>query len=78
MSDVIRDTRQINHVSFKIPPSPLLSQLDDVPKDELCDVDERWEASINGDQCTGKFCTCIQKFKVEVGKVIKIVNYDLL
>ena len=70
VSDVIRQTRQVNHVSFKVPPSPLLSQLDDVPKEEFCEVDERWQASIAGDQCTEEFCNCIQTFKVQIGEVM--------
>ena len=78
MSDAVRDTRQVNHVSFKIPPSPLLTQFDDVPEEEFCEVDDRWQASIAGDQCTGEFCTCIQTFKVQIGEVIQIVMINLL
>ncbi|XP_072046495.1 uncharacterized protein [Amphiura filiformis] len=73
LSEYIRDTRQINQVSFKIPSSPLLTQLADVPKKDFCDAEERWETALIGDRCSEEFCNCIQTIKVDVGQVVEIV-----
>ncbi|XP_072045967.1 uncharacterized protein [Amphiura filiformis] len=70
LTDFARATRQLNYVSFKRPPSPLLSQLDDVPKKDFCDADETLAAR---DDCINQYCTCTQMIKVDLGQVVEIV-----
>ncbi|XP_072045969.1 uncharacterized protein [Amphiura filiformis] len=70
LTDFARATRQLNYVSFKRPPSPLLSQLDDVPKEDFCDADETLAAR---DDCINQYCTCTQMIKVDLGQLVEIV-----
>ena len=76
VSDFTRQTRQINHVSLKLPPSPLLSQLEDVPKAEFCEASEVLEANLAGSKCLEEFCSCIQRIKIQLGQVI--IRVELL
>ena len=66
LSDFHRSTRQLNYVSFKRPPSPLLTQSDDVPEDDFCDANETLAAR---DECITQYCTCTQMIKVGLGQV---------
>ena len=69
VSDFTRQTRQVNHVSLKLPPSPLLSQPDDVPHAEFCEASDVLEANLAGSKCLEEFCSCIQRIKIQLGQV---------
>ncbi|XP_072045930.1 uncharacterized protein [Amphiura filiformis] len=63
-------TTHLNFVSFKMPPSPLLTQYDDIPKKEFCYFEENLGKR---EQCASEYCSCTQILKVELGQVVELV-----
>ncbi|XP_072044921.1 uncharacterized protein [Amphiura filiformis] len=63
-------TTHMNYVSFKIPPSPLLSQYGDIPKKDFCYIDEY---PAGREKCTREYCSCTQILKLELGQVVELV-----
>lgn len=63
---------QINHMSFKYPASPLLSQPENTPTESICSLERRSRACTD----TPLFCECIQVIEVSQGKHVDIVLID--
>ncbi|XP_046744666.1 laccase-2-like [Diprion similis] len=63
---------QINGMTFKYPPSPILSQPENTPDDILCSFEAKSEFCEN----TPRFCECLQIFEVPVNKTVELVVID--
>ncbi|XP_014291977.1 uncharacterized protein [Halyomorpha halys] len=59
----------VNNISFSAPPSPVLSQLSDIPASALC-KDECYSPSIQ------KACSCPNLYNIPLGAVVDIIIYD--
>jgi hypothetical protein len=64
---------QINGMSFKYPPSPILSQPENTPDEILCSIEERSEFCMTN---TPRFCECLQIIEVPVNNTIELVIID--
>ena len=64
VSEFPKSVQQINHRSFKVPSSPLLTQWDDVDEEDFCEVDD-----VLPERCLQEYCSCTQRIKVELGQV---------
>ncbi|XP_071085419.1 uncharacterized protein [Haliotis cracherodii] len=60
---------QMNHITNIAPPSPPLSQYDDIPKDMFC-------GSHNTRNCTHQYCECIHVIKVDLDDTVEMVLID--
>ncbi|XP_012256240.2 laccase-2-like [Athalia rosae] len=63
---------QINGMSFKYPPSPILSHPENTPEDILCSLEEKSEFCKN----TPRFCECLQILDVPVNETVELVIVD--
>ncbi|XP_072045772.1 hephaestin-like protein [Amphiura filiformis] len=70
LSVLKRYTSQLNYHSFHTPPSPLLTQVGDIPEEEFCDADETLATK---DECIEQYCACTQIIKVDLGQVVELV-----
>lgn len=57
----------VNNVSFKMPPSPLLTQLEDVPPSMFCG---------EGFCPVHDICECINLIKIPLGAVVEFMIVD--
>lgn len=64
------DIAHINNITFKYPSSPLASQINDVPPNQICNKNEVPE---NCFQESSTICECIHVINVEKGSVVDIV-----
>lgn len=69
---------QINGMSFKYPPSPILSQPDNILERSVCSLDKRSSECAD----TPLFCECLQLLQVPSRRTIEIIlinegNYSL-
>ncbi|XP_043509689.1 laccase-2-like isoform X3 [Frieseomelitta varia] len=62
-------TPQLNHISMKLPPMPLLSQRDFIDSDQFCN------ASTVQD-CIQDYCACTHVLQVKLGSVVEIILVD--
>ncbi|KAH9491785.1 hypothetical protein Btru_029498 [Bulinus truncatus] len=61
---------QINWISSQMPPSPPLSQYDDVPEDLYCNAETVHK------QCTKEWCACVHKYDLNLGDLVELVILD--
>lgn len=61
----------ISGIAFQYPPSPLLSQFDDVPRNVFCN-----SSSIQKN-CSLEFCSCVHRLKIPLDAVVELVVIDL-
>nr|KAG5697890.1 hypothetical protein BaRGS_026828 [Batillaria attramentaria] len=61
---------QINRISNKLAPMPLLSQMDEIPEDQFCD------STTVGPECQTEFCECIHRLRVNFNQVVEVVLLD--
>lgn len=59
---------QVNNISNMMPPSPLLTQLDDIEPDLLCNV-----STMADRNCSSQFCECFHRVVAKEGEVVEIV-----
>ncbi|XP_059173405.1 uncharacterized protein LOC131953968 isoform X2 [Physella acuta] len=58
---------QMNYISFRLPPSPPLSQFDEIPKGLLCNNDTvKYE-------CSKELCICVHMLKYDIGDMVELV-----
>jgi hypothetical protein len=63
-------TPQLNHISLKLPPFPLLSQHSDLgTKYPFCN-----ETTVSG--CEHKYCECTHVIEVPLGAVLELIIID--
>ncbi|KZC09029.1 L-ascorbate oxidase, partial [Dufourea novaeangliae] len=62
-------TPQLNHISMKLPPVPLLSQRDTVDQTKFCN-----ESTVQG--CEQDYCACTHVLRVKLGSVVELVLVD--
>jgi hypothetical protein len=63
-------TPQLNHISLRLPPFPLLSQHSDLgTKYPFCN-----ETTISG--CENKYCECTHVIEVPLGTVLELIIID--
>ncbi|PVD18275.1 hypothetical protein C0Q70_20824 [Pomacea canaliculata] len=66
----------VNNISNVLPPSPFLSQPNDIDQSRFCDVKSK------GPRCPDDFCECFHRMVVQEGEVVELVvsnaNNDLL
>lgn len=60
---------QINRMTFKYPPSPILSQPEAIPEEMICSLEHRSQVCENNPH----FCECLQILPVEQKKNIEII-----
>ncbi|XP_043798629.1 laccase-4-like [Apis laboriosa] len=63
---------QINHMSFKYPTSPLLSQPENTAEESICSLEKRSKECAN----TPLFCECIRIIEVSPNKNVDIILID--
>ncbi|XP_021367995.1 laccase-1-like isoform X1 [Mizuhopecten yessoensis] len=63
-------TPQINHISNTLPPSPPLSQFNDIPQDMFCN------AATVQKNCSAEYCECIHTIKVDLNDTVELVIID--
>lgn len=63
---------QINHMSFKYPTSPLLSQPENTAEESVCSLEKRSKECAD----TPLFCECIRMIEVSPNKNVDIVLID--
>ncbi|XP_015607491.1 laccase-6 isoform X2 [Cephus cinctus] len=63
---------QINGVTFKYPTSPILSQPENTPEEQICSVEGR----SNFCKESPLFCECIQIIEVQPDKLIEVILID--
>ncbi|XP_034935570.1 iron transport multicopper oxidase FET5-like isoform X2 [Chelonus insularis] len=63
---------QVNRMTFKYPPCPILSQPDAVPENMICSLDRRAQTC----EYNPDFCECFQVISVPVKKVIEVILID--
>ncbi|CAL1547209.1 unnamed protein product [Lymnaea stagnalis] len=61
---------QVNWISSQMPPSPPLSQYDDVPQDLYCNAETVQK------QCTKEWCACVHMYEVALGDLVELVVVD--
>lgn len=59
----------INYISFAAPPSPLLSQFEDIPEDAFCD-----DKCKQGNSST--LCVCAIAYNVKLNSVVDLILTD--
>ncbi|XP_071503602.1 uncharacterized protein [Diadema antillarum] len=64
---------QLNHVSLTLPPAPPLSQLADIPAEELCEASDVLNMT---ERCTEEFCECIHVISVQLDQTVELVLVD--
>nr|CAD7404504.1 unnamed protein product [Timema cristinae] len=62
-------TPQLNFISMKLPPFPLLSQPGDIAPDMMCD-------SSTAKNCTRDYCECTHVLSVPLGDVVELIIID--
>ena len=62
-------TPQINHISLRMPPSPPLSQYDDIPAGVLCN-----ESTVAN--CQNEFCDCTYTLQIPLGSLVELILID--
>ena len=62
-------TPQINNISLRMPPSPLLHQFGDLPLGTLCN-----ESTVSN--CGTEFCDCTYTLNVALGSLVELVLID--
>lgn len=60
----------IERIAFTYPPSPLLSQYDDVPQSLLCNA-----TSVRRN-CSVDFCSCVHRIRLPFGATVELVLID--
>ncbi|XP_012942999.1 laccase [Aplysia californica] len=67
--------QQLNYITSHLPPSPPLSQLQDIPESEFCNNE-----TLRAVDCSVDFCTCIHRLQVALGDLVEMVliNYSFL
>lgn len=60
----------VNNITFTYPPSPLMSQIIDVPKEAICNGDK---LPNNCDKKDGNVCQCIHVIDIDVGSVVELI-----
>ena len=69
-------TSWMNNISFISPPSPLLSQGPDIPKELFCPIGGNGFPQCQANTVSGGYCECVQVIKVPRGAVVQIVMGD--
>lgn len=64
---------QINGMTFKYPPSPILSQPDAVPDDMICSLENRAKDCNNNNPL---FCECLQILSITPRTNVEIILID--
>ncbi|KAJ8683446.1 hypothetical protein QAD02_019238 [Eretmocerus hayati] len=64
-------TMQMNHISLKMPSSPLMSQWADVDESTFCN-----SSTIKHNQCALKQCACTHVIQVKLNTVVELVLVD--
>ncbi|GAB6026424.1 hypothetical protein CHUAL_012625 [Chamberlinius hualienensis] len=59
----------INFINFMFPPSPMLTQLIDVPESSFCNADSLAKVK----NCSDTFCSCVHRVKANVGDLVEVV-----
>ncbi|KAK9889608.1 hypothetical protein WA026_006981 [Henosepilachna vigintioctopunctata] len=59
----------IDEISYRSPPAPLLSQVDEIPPGEFCNGDNRPE------RC-GQNCMCIHQIDIPLNAIVEVVLVD--
>ncbi|XP_006611755.1 laccase-1-like [Apis dorsata] len=62
-------TPQLNHISMKLPPMPLLSQRDFIDSDQFCN-----SSTVQG--CIQDYCACTHVLQVNLDSVVEIILVD--
>ncbi|XP_012286272.1 laccase-4 isoform X2 [Orussus abietinus] len=62
-------TPQLNHITLKLPPYPLLSQRDSISTEQFCNA-----STVEG--CVEDFCACTHVLQVKLGSVVELVLVD--
>lgn len=62
-------TPQINHISLRMPPSPPLSQYNDLPSGTLCN-----ESTVVN--CQKEFCDCTYTLQIPLGSLVELILID--
>ncbi|XP_076673352.1 uncharacterized protein LOC143371730 [Andrena cerasifolii] len=62
-------TPQLNHISMRLPPVPLLSQRDSIDPSEFCNA-----STVQG--CERDYCSCTHVLQVALDSVVEIVLVD--
>ena len=60
---------QLNHISLRLPSSPLLSQHDAIPPQTFCN-----ESTVSN--CTKEFCECTYTLQVPLGSLVELILID--
>ncbi|PSN51485.1 hypothetical protein C0J52_00762 [Blattella germanica] len=63
----------INNISFSVPPSPVITQREDIPNDNFCPKGHQGVPTCPGGE---SHCKCIQLIKVPLGAVVQFVLLD--
>lgn len=62
-------TPQLNHISMKLPPFPLLSERDLINPDQFCN-----SSTVKG--CKNDYCACTHVLQVKTKSVVELVLVD--
>ncbi|XP_020282036.1 laccase-2-like [Pseudomyrmex gracilis] len=62
-------TPQLNHISMKLPPFPLLSERDRIEPNQFCNAD-----TVEG--CEDDYCACTHVLQVKLNSVVELVLID--
>jgi len=60
----------IDGISFKLPPSPPLSQFMDIPHDQYCN------RKTIPENCNNNLCSCTHKLDIPLNAIVEIVLID--
>ncbi|XP_033124910.1 laccase-7-like [Anneissia japonica] len=60
---------QMNEISFLLPPSPPLTQYDDLSEKQFCTK----ETTFRTKNCTAEYCECTQIIEVDLGDVVELI-----
>ncbi|XP_064615679.1 uncharacterized protein LOC135479706 [Liolophura sinensis] len=63
-------TPQFNKITMKLPPSPPISQLDDLSEDLICNEDTVTK------NCTEEHCECVHILQVKLNDLVEIIVVD--
>ena len=61
----------INNISYKEPSSPLLSERNNIPKEEFCPT-----GNDGRPQCKSDICRCVHLLKIPLGAMTQIIIVD--
>lgn len=64
-------TPQLNHIAFKLQPTPLLQGRDNIPDSLFCN-----ETTEAGKNCTGEFCKCTHVMQVKLNSIVELILID--